>query len=186
MTLSEVLLWNELKQRKMLGYHFNRQTPIGNYIVDFYCKDLKLAIEIDGDTHIYRDVQDMERQKDLEKLGVVFLRFDDLEVKKGMWNVLRVIENWILKNKPTPDPSGEGNPEDEEAGLSIKENQEEPTPDPPPPSLKLRLTKQEGNPEDESSGLSIKDNHGEPTPDSSPPSQRLWRTGREGNPEYKT
>jgi very-short-patch-repair endonuclease len=52
MTLSEVLLWNELKQKKILGYDFDRQRPIKDYIVDFYCKELQLAIEIDGDTHI--------------------------------------------------------------------------------------------------------------------------------------
>jgi very-short-patch-repair endonuclease len=48
MTLSEVLLWNELKSKQVLGYDFDRQRPIDNYIVDFYCKDLQLVIEIDG------------------------------------------------------------------------------------------------------------------------------------------
>jgi very-short-patch-repair endonuclease len=123
MTLSEVLLWNELKQNKMGGYDFDRQRPIGNFIVDFYCKELSLAIEIDGDTHIYRYEYDDERQRSLEKLGVHFLRFEDIEVKKNMNNVLRVIEDWIRKNKtnpclswegsfeekPTPNPSKEGN-----------------------------------------------------------------------------
>ncbi len=109
MTLSEVLLWNELKNKAILGFDFDRQRPIENYIVDFYCKELSLAIEIDGDTHIYRYDQDDERQKELEKLGVRFLRFEDIEIKKNMWNVLRVIEDWIEKNKPTPDPSLEGN-----------------------------------------------------------------------------
>lgn len=109
MTLSEVLLWNELKQKKILGFDFDRQIPIGNYIVDFYCKELSLAIEIDGDSHNYRYDYDEERQRELEKLGVSFLRFDDLEVKKNMWNVLRVIEDWIERKKPTPDPSQEGN-----------------------------------------------------------------------------
>jgi len=109
MTLSEVLLWNELKQKQMFGLDFDRQRPIGNYIVDFYCKELKLAIEIDGDTHIYRYDYDDERQRDLEKLGISFLRFDDIEVKKNMSNVLRVIEEWIEKNRPTPNPSREGN-----------------------------------------------------------------------------
>jgi len=98
MTLSEVLLWNELKQKK-LGYDFDRQRPIGNYIVDFFCKDLSLAIEIDGDTHIYRYDYDDERQKELEKSGVHFLRFDDVEVKKDMFNVLRVIEDWISRRE---------------------------------------------------------------------------------------
>jgi very-short-patch-repair endonuclease len=109
MTLSEVLLWNELKQSKMLGFDFDRQRPIGNYIVDFYCKDLSLAIEIDGDTHIYKYDYDKDRQKELEKLGIRFLRFEDIEVKKNMLNVLRVIEDWIEKNKPTLNPSQEGN-----------------------------------------------------------------------------
>jgi very-short-patch-repair endonuclease len=44
MTLSEVLLWNELKQKKMKGYDFDRQRPIDNFIVDFYCKDLMLGL----------------------------------------------------------------------------------------------------------------------------------------------
>ncbi len=109
MTLSEVLLWNELKQKQMSGYDFDRQRPISNFIVDFYCKELSLAIEIDGDTHIYKYDYDEERQRALEKLGVHFLRFEDIEVKRNMNNVLRVIEDWILKNKPTPDPSQEGN-----------------------------------------------------------------------------
>ena len=113
MTLSEVLLWNELKNKQMLGCDFDRQRPIDNFIVDFYCKELSLAIEIDGDTHIYRYDYDDERQRVLEELGIRFLRFEDIEVKKNMNNVLRVIENWIEKNKkPTPSPSKEGNQEE--------------------------------------------------------------------------
>ena len=109
MTLSEVLLWNQLKHKNMRGFDFDRQRPIGNYIVDFYCKELKLAIEIDGNTHINRYEEDEIRQRDLEKLGVRFLRFEDIEVKKNMSNVLRVIDDWIDKNQPTPSPSEEGN-----------------------------------------------------------------------------
>ena len=120
MTLSEVLLWNELKQKQILGCDFDRQRPIGNFIVDFYCKELSLAIEIDGDTHIYRYDYDDERQTSLEKLGVHFLRFEDIEVKKNMTNVLRVIEDWVQKNKPTPDPSGEGNPLEKNMHNNIK------------------------------------------------------------------
>jgi len=108
MTLSEVLLWNELKNKSVLGYDFDRQRPIGNYIVDFYCKELSLAVEIDGDTHIYRYDYDEKRQRELESLGVRFLRFEDIEVKKNMLNVVRVIEDWIERNKPTPGPSKEG------------------------------------------------------------------------------
>jgi very-short-patch-repair endonuclease len=97
MTLSEVLLWNELKQKKMLGFDFDRQKPLDNYIVDFFCKDLMLAIEIDGDSHDYEEVYkaDLIRQKKLESFGVHFLRFDDREVKMDIKNVLRSIEIWI-------------------------------------------------------------------------------------------
>ncbi|MCB9360898.1 MAG: endonuclease domain-containing protein [Flavobacteriales bacterium] len=97
MTLGEVLLWGELKQKKMLGYDFDRQRPIDDFIVDFYCKDLQLAIEVDGASHNIDEVyeKDVLRQKRLESLGVKFLRFEDNEVKKDMNNVLRTIEGWI-------------------------------------------------------------------------------------------
>lgn len=95
-TLSEVLLWEELKNRKMLGYKFLRQKPIGNYIVDFFCNKLKLVIEIDGDSHNSDTFEyDMNRQQWLESNGLTVLRFDDLEVKKDMDNVLMGIEGWI-------------------------------------------------------------------------------------------
>jgi very-short-patch-repair endonuclease len=93
----------------MRGFDFDRQKPIGEYIVDFYCKELSLAIEIDGDTHFYKYDYDLKRQVDLERFGVRFLRFDDFEIKKNISNVLRVIEKWIEDNRPTPGPSEEGN-----------------------------------------------------------------------------
>ncbi len=100
MTLAEILLWEELKQKKMLGYDFDRQSPIDNFIVDFYCKDLQLAIEIDGDSHNNEETyqKDLIRQQKLERLGVKFLRFEDLEVKKNISNVLNSIEFWIENN----------------------------------------------------------------------------------------
>ena len=56
MIFSEVKLWNELKNGQLMGYDFDRQRPIGNYIVDFFCKDLQLAIEVDGITHLDKNV----------------------------------------------------------------------------------------------------------------------------------
>jgi very-short-patch-repair endonuclease len=102
MTLSEVLLWQKIRNKQMLGFDFDRQRPIDKYIVDFYCKDLKLAIEIDGSSHHNEEryLADVERQKQLEKLGVRFLRFNDLDVKKNMNDVLRVLQIWIEDNKP--------------------------------------------------------------------------------------
>ncbi|MEQ6121640.1 3'(2'),5'-bisphosphate nucleotidase CysQ [Reichenbachiella sp. MALMAid0571] len=118
MTLSEVLLWDQLKQKKMMGFDFDRQRPINNFIVDFYCKDLMLALEIDGDSHNHEESYnaDLKRQHILEESGISFLRFDDLEVKKSMNNVLRTIQYWIEDNmekedniqRPTPTPPGRG------------------------------------------------------------------------------
>jgi very-short-patch-repair endonuclease len=98
MTFSEVKLWNELKNGQLMGYDFDRQRPIGNYIVDFYCKDLMLALEIDGITHqdekiIYKD---KIRQEELETMGVSFLRFDALLVVNKVEAAVREIERWIL------------------------------------------------------------------------------------------
>jgi very-short-patch-repair endonuclease len=94
-TLAEVLLWNELKRCKMLGYSFLRQRPIYQYIVDFYCPRLKLVIEIDGESHREKFPMDQSRQKSLEDLGLSVLRFQDRDVKHDMRNVLRCIQNWI-------------------------------------------------------------------------------------------
>jgi len=94
--MSEILLWEELKGRKMKGYQFLRQKPIGEYIVDFFCNQLKLVIEIDGDSHDDQNYKyDLKRQKWLESIGLTILRFDDIDVKKDMKNVLMSIEGWI-------------------------------------------------------------------------------------------
>ena len=85
-TLSEVLLWQNIKN-KALGVQFHRQVPLLNYIVDFYCHELMLAIEIDGDSHLYKYEYDAKRQGELEKAGVVFIRFSDLDVKQNMFSV---------------------------------------------------------------------------------------------------
>lgn len=97
-TLSEVLLWMKIKN-KTLGVEFHRQVPLRRYIVDFYCHELMLAIEIDGSSHIGKEIDDSLRQKELEVDGIKFLRFDDLEVKNDMNSVLRKIEVWISENK---------------------------------------------------------------------------------------
>lgn len=79
----------------MRGHDFHRQKPIGEYIVDFYCADLLLAIEIDGESHAGKEKEDGQRQERLEELGVHVLRFDDLEVKLEMEGVLTTIRRWI-------------------------------------------------------------------------------------------
>ena len=97
MTRAEVLLWQQLKARQMEGCDFDRQRPIDAYIVDFFCKDLMLAIEVDGVTHDDETGQqnDQRRQQRLEALGVRFLRFQDGEVTRNLEGVLTGIREWI-------------------------------------------------------------------------------------------
>ena len=76
-TLAETLLWNQLKTKKMMGYDFHRQKPLGNYIVDFYSPKLNLIIEVDGVTHNYKLHEDIKRQIKLESMSLNVLRFLD-------------------------------------------------------------------------------------------------------------
>ena len=82
----------------MCGFDFDRQRPIDNYIVDFYCKDLMLAIEIDGESHYGKESKDEARDKRLNQLGVTVLRFDDLDVRYDLEKVLERIERWIKEH----------------------------------------------------------------------------------------
>ena len=95
-TLSEVLLWKKIKN-KGYDFQFHRQVPLLNYIVDFYCHELMLAIEIDGESHQFKYDYDDKRQGELEKAGVSFLRFTDIDVKQNMFSVLLTLEQ-TLKN----------------------------------------------------------------------------------------
>ena len=93
-TLPEVLLWKNIKQRAY-GVQFHRQVPMLNYIVDFYCHEIGLVIEIDGASHDHSFLYDAKRQGEIEAYGVTFLRFSNDEVKKNMFSVLLVIEETI-------------------------------------------------------------------------------------------
>jgi very-short-patch-repair endonuclease len=99
MTPGEVLLWNKLKENTFWGFDFDRQRCIDNYIVDFYCKQLQLAIEIDGMSHNSEEAftKDELRQRKLESLGVRFIRFSETEVKTDMLNVLRGLEGVMIE-----------------------------------------------------------------------------------------
>lgn len=103
MTMGEIALWREIKGKK-LGVRFSRQIPIDQYIVDFFCKDLQLAIEVDGSIHFEEGQQEKDaiRQKRLEHLGVVIIRFNDLDVKNNLSWVLLNIDKTIKNIKTHP------------------------------------------------------------------------------------
>ncbi len=89
-TLSEVLLWKEIKDKK-LGCQFLRQRPINNYIVDFYCSKLNLAIEIDGISHDAKIENDEVRDEILKNAGVKIIRFRDIDIKTNLESCVRKI-----------------------------------------------------------------------------------------------
>jgi very-short-patch-repair endonuclease len=112
-TLGEILLWQELRAGQIQGYTFNRQKPLNRYIVDFYCKQLKLVIEVDGESHYHEDapIRDAKRQIILEGMGLQFLRFDDFDVRRNMAFVLQEIYHFLENHKSNPpNPLFKGEP----------------------------------------------------------------------------
>jgi very-short-patch-repair endonuclease len=108
-TRAELVLWLCLKGRQVRNCKFRRQYGIQIFIVDFYCPELKLAIEVDGISHEDegRRILDENRQRLIESLGVHFLRFTDEEVLGDAEKVLESIEAEIdrlrsLKSSTTP------------------------------------------------------------------------------------
>lgn len=93
-TTAEEKLWQNIRKMK-LGYKFRRQVSIGYFVVDFYCKDISLAIEIDGTIHNKKSVQEKDniRQEIIESDGIFFLRFTNNEVNNKIQNVLKKIKN---------------------------------------------------------------------------------------------
>ncbi|WP_224983612.1 endonuclease domain-containing protein [Geomonas agri] len=82
MTYAEQLLWSHLRGKQLLGLHFNRQKPVGPYVVDFYCAAALLVIEVDGSQHLQREHSKRDAARDLFLLqhGLMVLRFDDRQV----------------------------------------------------------------------------------------------------------
>ncbi|MEO8514436.1 MAG: endonuclease domain-containing protein [Ignavibacteria bacterium] len=94
MTKAEAILWRELKSKKILGFKFRRQFGIGAYVVDFYCTELKLIIEVDGVTHCTDEEKeyDSRRESEIEQLDIKFLRFTNPEIYDDLYNVLEKIK----------------------------------------------------------------------------------------------
>jgi very-short-patch-repair endonuclease len=101
-TLGEVLLWQKLKGRQMMGYRFLRQRPIGSFIADFYCPKLRLVIEVDGKSHWldHNRKRDIIKDRYLNSIGLEVIRIEDSAVKHKMTAVLEEITNWIEQHPP--------------------------------------------------------------------------------------
>ncbi len=98
MTKSEACLWKYLLSKgQMRGYTFKRQRPVLNYIADFMCEELKLIIEVDGITHLNKEVElkDKDRDQKLLLSGFTTLRFSSEDVLKRLGVVKGIIIDWI-------------------------------------------------------------------------------------------
>ena len=110
-TQSEIILWEYLKGKQMHGFDFHWQKPIDQYIVDYFCSELMLAIELDGITHFepYIIIKDRIKSARLKELGISLLRFEDDLVFDDIDFVLDKINEFInefLKTHPCPSPEG--------------------------------------------------------------------------------
>ena len=94
-TISEIILWQHIKNKQFHGLDFDRQKIIGDYIVDFYCSSLNLVIEIDGMSHIDKRDDDLLRDKFLIDLGLYVLRLDDEMVRSNLDKALEKMNNAV-------------------------------------------------------------------------------------------
>ena len=100
--LCEVLFWNQVKNKQFKGYDFDRQKIIGNYIVDFYCTNCNVVIEIDGSSHDDKQEYDAKRDKFLEDLGLTIIHIPVLEVMNNMAKVMNDLYNHSGFEETTP------------------------------------------------------------------------------------
>ena len=89
--LPEVLFWKQVKRKSFLGLDFDRQKIIGHYIVDFYCKERCLVIEIDGDSHNDKQEYDTERDAFLTGLGLKVIHISAQDIKKNIKKVMQTL-----------------------------------------------------------------------------------------------
>ncbi len=107
MTSAELLLWEKLKGKKVLGLRFRPQHPIDIFIADFYCHPIKLVIEVDGGIHKSKDQKeyDLGRTAELNYLKIEVIRFTNEEVEKDMRQVIETIKQKCLLRQSEIQPS---------------------------------------------------------------------------------
>jgi very-short-patch-repair endonuclease len=103
LTKAEAVMWMHLSGRKLAGFKFSRQIPFGPFIVDFICRETKLIIEIDGQSHDASEDYDRRRTATLERLGYRVIRFSNEEVLGNVYGVLDAVERNVRQG-PTPAP----------------------------------------------------------------------------------
>lgn len=100
MTKWEIRLWHDLKQRKMLGFKVRRQYGVKNFVIDFYCPELKLGIEVDGEIHFEYGRRNHDHRKDklLEDLGIKVIRLSTIDLEEDYESTVMHLED-IFRNR---------------------------------------------------------------------------------------
>lgn len=91
-TNTEEILWKFIKNKQIKGKKFRRQHSVDNFILDFYCSENRLGVEVDGKIHDSQKEYDVERTRILENLNIKILRFTNEEILNNIENVLKVLE----------------------------------------------------------------------------------------------
>ncbi|MEH2347091.1 MAG: endonuclease domain-containing protein [Nostoc sp.] len=97
LTPAEKLLWHKLRDKQLLGFKFRRQQTIDRFIVDFYCNEAQLVVEVDGEIHDYTQQEDAIRQEFLESLGLQIVRFRNEDILERMEGVLQDIASHLQR-----------------------------------------------------------------------------------------
>jgi very-short-patch-repair endonuclease len=99
MTKAEIILWSRLRSRQIDGLKFRRQQPVFDYIADFYCHEIKLIIEIDGEVHSLEEnlLHDIKRDNILRINGYHIIRISNSEVETDLSNALNNIRYFITQ-----------------------------------------------------------------------------------------
>ncbi len=124
-TDAERMLWFRLRDRRLAGWKFKRQVSIDRFVVDFFCSDAKLIVEIDGGQHDQNSERDANRTKILEAMGYLVVRFWNNDVMRNTDGVLEEILSTVNQQRsepphPNPLPGGERGPTDFAAPPAIR------------------------------------------------------------------
>jgi len=97
MTTAEIILWSRIRSRQLYGYKFRRQQPVLDFIVDFYCHELKLIIEVDGEIHSLPEIKESDRYRDkmLKDNGYHIIHFSNHEIETNLNHSLSKLKSVI-------------------------------------------------------------------------------------------
>jgi very-short-patch-repair endonuclease len=107
-TPTERLLWTALSNRKVDGYKFSRQIPVGPYFADFLCREARLVVELDGFSHDLNQDYDQRRDAFMKAQGYQLLRFNNADVMNNLEGVVETIALMLTETGPPPAPPASG------------------------------------------------------------------------------